>query len=119
MGVPTTWEFKTLDNVDYELVIKAKVKRGLFSKMFRMVKRRAEKKGAEVSGDIDDVSEFDANPAFFNLAKTACLRTVREATADVRGDGVNVLNGEIKRVFFKKEKEWLITIIYRGQYEKC
>jgi hypothetical protein len=121
MGFPVEWELETLDNVDYELVLTTKAKKGLFNKMFRLTAKAAKAKGQTIPDEVGEAEEFEASPAFFNLARTATHKVVKEAVASVREDGINILNGSVKRVFFSRKgrEEWQIIITYRGQYEKC
>lgn len=74
-----------------------------------------------VDEDISKIKEFDADPRFYKLVKVGIAKQINKVCKEVKGDGIIVLNNDIKKITYKKlsAHKWITMIFLEGDcYDK-
>lgn len=113
------YEFKAVNDNDYELTLSMMAKNKHLNKIFNMAKQKLMKdKGVDFDGDIEKVSKFKIDKQYLNVIKTIIRRKVRWIEKRLKQGKIEVLTSDVDKCYFERneERDWCVYIHIKGNY---
>jgi len=123
------YEFSAVNYTDYELEIVMFTLNRILKLVFnksqksKVLKQNLGAKVTNIKNEIiDEVNEIIVAPQYYNLVNVGSKKTLGIVQDIVLKDGVFILNSEIEKIVFRRNKEnktiWEIHVYYKGNYRQ-
>lgn len=117
------WDFEQVSSDGFKCVLELDIDNKILMQIFNAAKSKlSEQRGISVQSSPDVIEAFDVEPRYLNVLKTCLGSNLKKVYADVRSDGIVILNDRADKGTFKRvdASKWRFVFVVTGQFcKKC